>query len=380
MESWDKVRLFYTGDEFFQSLIADIRNATRSVTIECYIFSYDPLTAEILKELKLARERGCTIKIVVDGFGSYYSIPQLDQVCEEYGIELRVFHPFPYPLQIARNLFKKKATNRPFFMKRMNRRNHRKIAIIDEKRAYLGSFNFAQEHCAKYVGSQAWRDTGVYVEGSPVRWMVLSFQLTYLRTFMKGLLNWVDRWKMRTDLAHGPLRLNTTQKMRRELYQDLLRRISRSQSRIYVTTAYFLPKRSLLRALLKAARRGVDVQILTPGKSDVPAVKWAAFYIVRFLLRKRVQILEYQKSILHAKTMIIDNDTLVGSFNLNHRSILHDLEVEVVLNDPASLASMLKQWHTDLHHSRPISEKDLSAPSWIARIVYSIAFRLRYML
>lgn len=380
MESWSHVQIFYTGDDYFQSLLKDIREASRSVTIESYIFSVDPLTMEILRELRRARERGCTIKIVVDGFGSYYDIPHLDQICAEYGIELRVFHPFPYPLLIARNFFKKHAVHRPFLMKRMNRRNHRKICIIDERKAYLGSFNFTKEHCASFVGSQAWRDTGVCVEGESVHQLVLAFQLTYLRTLMKGLLNWVDRWRMRLDLSHGNLRLNTTPKMRRDLYKDLLRRISRSRSRLYITTAYFLPKRSLLRALLKAARRGVDVQILIPGKSDVPMVKWAAFYIVRFLLKKRVAILEYQKSILHAKTMIIDNEVFIGSFNLNHRSILHDLEVEVVLKDASSLQSMLKQWHTDLQHSKPVSEKDLAAPSWLARILYTIAFRLRYML
>nr|BFD63390.1 phospholipase D-like domain-containing protein [Bdellovibrio sp. HM001] len=380
MESWSQAQIFYTGDDYFHSLIQDIRQARRSVTIESYIFAEDKLTKTILAELKNARERGCTIKIVVDGFGSYTSIPFLDRYCTENGMDLRVFHPLPYPILWAHQFVLKYSMRGSLLFRRVNRRTHRKITIIDETRAYLGSLNFTEVHCASYVGNKAWRDTGVWVEGEPVKRLVLAFQISYLRTFMKGLLGWVGRWKLHEDPAREVLRLNTTQRLRRKLYRDLLRRLSQAQSRIYLTTAYFLPRRSLLRALMKAAHRGVDVQLLIPGKSDVPLVKWAAFYIVRFLLQRQVPIFEYQKSILHAKTMIIDNEAFIGSFNLNHRSILHDLEVEVILNDTQSVQSMLQQWKQDVSDSKAVSEKDFATPSWLTRLLYKIAFRLRYML
>lgn len=380
MESWSHIRIFHSGDEYYHNLVQDIRQAQRSVTIESYIFALDKLTETILEELARARERGCQIKLIVDGFGSYQHIPQLNKRCSERGIELRVFHPFPYPLLWARKLVSNFSSGTAFFLRHMNRRTHRKITIIDEKRVYLGSFNFTQDHCESLVGSKAWRDTGVSVEGPPVEQLVLAFQISYLRTYIKGLLNWVGRWKIKHDPYQNLLRLNTTQKMRRRIYKDLLKRISRAQSRIYLTTAYFLPKRPLLRVLLKAARRGVDVKLLIPGKSDVPMVKWAAFSIMRFLMQKRIPIYEYQKSILHAKTMIIDNEVFIGSYNLNHRSFLHDLEVEVILNDPASLQNMLLQWQIDIANAKVMSEKDFAAPSWFARIIYYIASRLRYML
>ncbi|WP_081111030.1 phosphatidylserine/phosphatidylglycerophosphate/cardiolipin synthase family protein [Bdellovibrio bacteriovorus] len=380
MESWSQVRIFHSGDEYYQSLLEDIRKAQRSITIESYIFALDKLTMPIIEELGKARARGCSVKIVVDGFGSYYYIPQLDRLCSQHGIEFRAFHPFPYPLLWARSLFAKYSLNGSFLMKHMNRRNHRKISIIDEKRAYLGSFNFVQDHCASIVGSRAWRDTGAWVEGDAIKYLVLAFQISYLRTYIKGLINWVGRWRVRVEPHEKILRLNTTQRTRRRLYRDLLHRIASANKRLYITTAYFLPKRSLLRALLKAARRGVDVKILIPGKSDVPVVKWAAFYIVKFLLQKRIPIYEYQKTILHAKTMILDDEAFIGSFNLNHRSLLHDLEVEVVLNDAESLHNMTQQWTTDLANAKLVSEKDLAARSWFARMIYNIAFRLRYLL
>ncbi|MGZ3773089.1 MAG: phospholipase D-like domain-containing protein [Bdellovibrio sp.] len=380
MESWSQVRIFHSGDEYFKSLIQDIRNAKKSITIESYIFAVDKLTENILNELAQALERGCSVKIVVDGFGSYYYIPQLDRLCRQKGIELRVFHPFPYPFLWFQSFFKKHTLKTTFLIKKVNRRTHRKITIIDETRAYLGSLNFTQDHSEELMGSRAWRDTGVYVEGPPVKRLVLAFQISYLQTYLKGLINWVGRWKLKAEPFEYLLRLNTTQRTRRRLYKNLLSRINHAQSRIYVTTAYFLPKRSLLRALLKASRRGVDVQVLIPGKSDVPMVKWAAFYIVRLLLQRRIPILEYQKTILHAKTMIIDNEVFIGSFNLNHRSILHDLEVEVVLQDNVSLENMLRQWKIDIGNSKLVSEKDFATPSFLSRLLYKIAFRLRYML
>lgn len=380
MESWSQVHIFHSGDEYFNSLLLDISKAEKSVTIESYIFAVDKLTLSILEELTKALHRGCAVKIVVDGFGSYYYIPQLNRMCSERGIEFRVFHPFPYPFLWFQNFFTKHALKTHFLIKKVNRRTHRKIAIIDEKRAYLGSLNFIQHHSETLMGNHAWRDTGVCVEGPPVKRLVLAFQISYLRTYLKGLINWVGRWRIKSEPFEDVLRLNTTQRTRRRLYKDLLYRFNHSRTRIYITTAYFLPKRSLLRALLKAARRGVDVQILIPGKSDVPMVKWAAFYIVRLLLQRRVTIREYQKSILHAKTMIIDDEAFIGSFNLNHRSMLHDLEVEVVLRDKESLNNMLQQWQLDVSNSKIVSEKDFAAPSLLARILYKIAFRLRYLL
>lgn len=380
MESWSQVRIFHSGDEYYASLLQDIRGAKKSITIESYIFAIDKLTTQIINALAEARDRGCSVQIVVDGFGSYYYILELDRLCVQRGLELRVFHPFPYPFLWVRELFAKYSLNGSFFFKSMNRRNHRKITIIDEKRAYLGSLNFIQDHCETLVGPRAWRDTGVFVEGPPLKSLVMAFQISYLRTQVKGLATWLTRWRKGGEPFQDVLRLNSTQKMRRRLYKNLLLRLSSAKSRIYITTAYFLPRRSLLRVLMKASRRGVEVQLLIPGKSDAPIVKWAAFYIVRLLLKKNIAIYEYQKSILHAKTMIIDDEVFIGSFNLNHRSILHDLEVEVVLRDPHSLQNMLRQWDADLKNSRAVNEKDFAPPYFFTRWLYKLAFRLRYML
>lgn len=376
MDSWSQVQIFNSGDAYFKSLLQDIREAKQSITLECYIFAMDELTTLVLEELCQAKARGVAVKLIIDGFGSYYNIPQISKYCSTHQLELRIFHPLPYPSTWFQHW--PHWPGKTWFA-RMNRRNHRKISLIDDKIAYLGSLNFIKIHCAEFVGNEAWRDTGVRLEGPPVKQLVIATQITYLRTIYRGILNWIGRWRVAAAPFNSPIQLNTTQKMRRFLYKGILRKISRAEHRVYITTAYFLPKRSVLKALIKAAERGVDVRILLPGKTDVPFVKWAAFFLVQFLLQMKIPIFEYQKSILHAKTMIIDDEVYVGSFNLNYRSLFHDLEVIARLNDTKSLQEMVNHWNEDLHNSRQISEKDFGS-SWIARLIYRIAFRLRYML
>ncbi|MNJ94680.1 Cardiolipin synthase [compost metagenome] len=374
MEKWSHVEIFYSGDEYYRSLIEAIRHAQKSITVETYIFDIDSFTETVLKELAEARVRGCDVKIVVDGFGTYAWIPQLRSFCQKHHIDLKVFQPLPSPLAWIFRYFWALSK----YFKRFNRRTHRKITIVDEKRAYLGSLNFTKHH----VGPQSWRDTGVCVEGPLVARLSIAFHITYLRTIHRGLLGLLARfqWNPSVDPATSLLRLNTTQRMRRRLYLDLLRRLNTAEKRIYITTAYFLPKRKILRALTRAAKRGVDVRILIPGKSDVPLVKWAAFNIIHLLQKKGVKLYEYKKSILHAKTMILDDTVFVGSFNLNHRSLIHDLEVEVILPGAKSCESMLKQWEIDLSHSQEMTVEDYTASTFLGRVFYKLAFRLRYML
>lgn len=380
MDSWSAVKLFHNGDAYFESLIEDIQNAKESITIESYIFDLDKLTENILNELSHAVKRGVSVKLILDGFGSYYSIPPVLRYCQQHGIELRVFHIMPYPSSWLHRLPAFETISKASWWRRMNRRNHRKVIIFDEKTAYLGSLNFAQVHCAKYVGNKAWRDTGVRVQGPAVRQLVIATQITYLRTIYKGFLSWVSRWRVPSSPLSSAVQLNTTQKMRKHLYRDMLRKISHAKNRVYITTAYFLPKRSLMRVLMLAKERGTDVRLLIPGKSDVPFSKWASFFLVRFLIQKGIPVFEYQKSILHAKTMIIDDEVYVGSFNLNYRSLFHDLEVIAHFKDQGTLDNMLTQWNEDCGNSLNIAENSLGASSWIFRVLSKIAFRLRYML
>ena len=135
----------------------------------------------------------------------------------------------------------------------------------------------------------------------------------------------------------------------------MLRKIITCRHRIWITNAYFVPDNFLLRRLKEAAGSGVDVRILLPRKSDIAYMPWASSTFYFNLLKAGVRIFEYLPSVLHAKTLVLDDWALIGSSNLNHRSLLHDLEVDVLLSDSEPINCLAKQFLLDLENASEIS-------------------------
>jgi cardiolipin synthase len=150
------------------------------------------------------------------------------------------------------------------------------------------------------------------------------------------------------------VRLNTRRALRRENYLDLLVRILGAKRRIWIENAYFVPDGALIRALKVAAESGVDVKIVVPAISDVFFIPWVTAAFNLGLLRAGVKVFEYNKGMMHAKTVLIDDWGLVGSSNLNHRSLFHDLEADLVLADESAC---LSQVTLDNWRSRPTLER-----------------------
>lgn len=361
-------------------MIADIQLAKTSVTVESYIFANDRLTAKILKALTEAAHRGCDVRLLVDGFGSYGQIRYLKDYCQKNRILFAVFHPIPYWLGLLFTFLQAFVTLSTRFLDLLNSRNHRKITVIDNQVAYLGSLNFVEDHCESLVGKKAWRDTGVRVEGPRAAIFSRIFSVSLLRTLSRDFVDWINRWKLRNTALIPGINLNTTKRMRKLWYKRLVRTILRAEKRVYITTAYFLPRRALAKALTIAKQRGVEVKILIPGQSDTQVVRWAGHELITYLTKKNIQVLEYQPTILHAKTMIIDDTAYIGSFNLNHRSLLHDLEVELEFQEPAVLKEMLNIWNEDISKSRILTLPDLKAKSLLKRLFFKLIFKMRYMM
>lgn len=382
IKKWEQIQIFHSGDEFFTELISCIRRAEKSITLEFYIFEIDELTDLLLTELQLAVLRGCDVKLLVDGVGSLFYLDALQKRCVREGVHFRTYHPLPSFLQWLARLPAELFSKTPGFFRRANRRNHRKTVVVDSKLALLGSFNMTRVHFEKLSGPNAWRDSAVKIQGDAIEGLVAAFEVawTFARKPPLAPANMhFLRGKIQTVLRHHELlRLNVNDKIRRHLYKDLCRRIIHAKTRVYVVTAYFLPKRAVLRALAKAAKRGVDVKIIIPGPSDVPIVKWAAYELPYKLQKEGVQLFEYQKRVLHAKYMVIDDWSSLGSFNLNHRSILHDLEVEAVMTDAESLSNITEQFAKDIQASTPLEAKYYEKTSlwfhWLAKTL----FKLRY--
>jgi cardiolipin synthase len=374
---WDTEEIFFDGDEYFNHLIKDIDRAQHYITVEMYIFNNDLLGKKITHHLINARLRGVKIQIIVDGVGSYGFFEKLHGQFLEKGIMVKMFNPLPF----YHPYYGKLSPLRKFQvfamrMWRLNRRNHRKIVTIDQKIMYTGSYNFTAEH-TRYHTDKPWKDMGMKVSGQHVKFAVLNFKKIWkLRDYyrykkqLKGVphLNW----------RHSPLQLNTTLFMKRFYYKSFLKRIQQSQNRIWLMTPYFIPKRRFIRALGRAAKRGVDVKILISLNTDVQFFRWLQYFYYAYLLKKGAKVYQYSNSVLHAKNYIIDDFMTIGSTNLNHRSFMHDLEVDLVVQDPSKQKEVLEHFQTSTISGKTITLEGLRLrPLW-DRILSRIFFIFKY--
>jgi cardiolipin synthase len=164
---------------------------------------------------------------------------------------------------------------------------------------------------------------------------------------------------------------------RRSIQRALRMTLARALERVTLTSPYFVPPGRLVRALVHARRRGVDVRILTAGRSDVPLVRLASQHLYGRLLRHGIRIFELERRTLHAKTATIDGVyATVGSFNLDHWSDRRNLEVTVGLLDPAATAELERQFELDLAGAREVELANWERRSWFERVLGWLAYQL----
>jgi cardiolipin synthase A/B len=371
---WAEETVYHAGEEFFGDLLDAISKARKSIELETYIYDRDRLGNRVAQALSSAAGRGVHVRLLIDGVGSAHWSWAHAAPLAANGVQVRFYHPLPWQHQGGFPLWKYLAPKRiALGLSKLNRRNHRKTCVIDGNTAFAGGMNIS----ARHLGPKAWRDTAVRVAGEGVREISDSFRHAWVHS--RGALS---TWRRRI----GPIfqsswvRTNNDRGERRSEYDGLLQRIIHSRSRVWITTPYFVPDRALFSALRSAAKSGSDVRLLLPYKSDVWGFKWAnhAFYLP--LLAAGARIYEYEASILHAKTLLIDDWAQVGSSNMNHRSLLHDLEVDIVLGTTESLHEMESRFLADLASSRQVELRTWRHRPWTERAFEQAALTLRHWL
>jgi len=368
--------IFFSGPDFFDAMLKDINQAQKSISLEVYIFALDELGKKIMHALIQCAQKGVRVRILVDGAGSPSWGGNLVSTLEKAGGETRIFHPFPWNLwQWSRSHVAVPSILKAIYLLlKINSRNHRKICLIDKKIAYLGSFNISTDHLAHQQNGKGWRDTGIRLANA---------NLVPLHHGFEALWNHLPiQEKLQNIFSHvspNPIiRLNNTRHRRRRLYKNLLKRLTSCTQRIWITNAYFVPDNFLLKKLIDAAYDGVDVRILLPRKSDVLFMPWASNAFYAKLLRAGVRIFEYQPTMLHSKTLILDNWMLVGSSNLNHRSLLHDLEVDINVRETTTKEILEQQFLSDLEQAKEIHLHHWHQRPWHQRIIGNLLLYAKY--
>ncbi|MCM2279724.1 MAG: phosphatidylserine/phosphatidylglycerophosphate/cardiolipin synthase family protein [Oligoflexia bacterium] len=385
LQAWREEIVFQDGDSYFADLLEGIAAARVSIDLESYIFQPDVLGTKVLDALAAAGARGVRVRLLVDGVGA----PSFDErkvaMLQYRGIQARVYHPLPWVwFRLSAFLH---------LLLRLNRRDHRKLCLIDSAIAWVGSMNISAEHLRSLKGEDAWRDTATRVQGPGIDELQRAFDRAWLRgagarrprgVERTGRAELLARWTparlRRPGSQSAWIRLNASRSARRRYFRDLLRRVSGAKRRVWITNAYFAPDLLLMRALRVAAWGGADVRVLVPRKSDVFFMPWITEAFYQQLLNAGVRVYEYLPSFLHAKTMLIDDWATVGSSNLNHRSMLHDLEIDLVLGQPASLRSLAENFENDLARSREVSRAEWRGLPLSHRAVAKFLLFFRYFI
>lgn len=350
---WSKVEYLETGDSYYLALLEDFRRAQTSILMESYIFHLDRVGRALLEELCAAQARGVNVFLRVDGIGSSTDLAEISAFCSNEKLKLEVFHPLPFaPVGTYHSVGFKKADSFLNRLRVMNRRSHRKLVIIDNRIGYTGGRNVKENQSEALEGDQAWHDLSLRLEGDGVAELVEAFHFrpVHKREFKDCLVNY-------------------SSKLRRDRNNWLARQIKDAQKRLWITTPYFAPTPRMLLELRKAAKDGVDIRIILTRKIDVLISKLAARGMYRYLLHWGIRVYEYQPKLLHRKMWVIDELALVGSANFNHRSLVHDLEIDVILREPSVVAEAVRLSREDQQDSRAISRTDMEKVNPLKRFV-----------
>jgi cardiolipin synthase len=350
----NKVSLLFDGPATMRDMMAAARAATTSINLETYIFDQDAIGIEFADVLIEKQRQGVTVNVMYDSVGTLV-VPQafFDRM-KAAGIHLLAFNPVNPAARSTKW--------------ELNNRDHRKLMVVDGKIAFTGGINISATYANSSLfrskqradtvdGSKVgWRDTHVRIEGPAVG----ALQWAFINNWVSqeaGELPPVDYFPQLAPVGDKMVRvLATGPDGGAEIYKSLLVAIAEAKKSIHITSAYFVPDQQTVDALAAAAKRGVDVKLVLPGKSDHDFVFHAGRAFYDPLLASGVRIFQLQVAILHAKTAVIDGAwSTIGSANIDYRSFIHNYELNVVVVDPAFGLDMESAFNEDLRDSREVT-------------------------
>jgi cardiolipin synthase len=359
------IEVLTNGDHFYEAELEAIRGAKRSINLEAYIFMKDGIGRRFVEALTERARAGVQVNVVIDAIGSFSTWNSTFKALREAGGRVCWYQPLRW-----------------YTLKRLNNRTHRELIVIDGEIGFIGGAGIADNWLAGVKGEPPWRDTFVRVTGD----MVLGLQCTFAENWLEAseeILMGSDYFPACTRMsqedesdgndeteAKGLVVVGSPSAGRssrsRILFQTLLASAKKS---IRINSPYFLPDRSVQRELIRAARRGVKVQVITPGKhSDHLLTRRASRRRYGSLLEGGVEIAEYAPAMIHVKALIVDEIwSVVGSTNFDNRSFGLNDEVNLAAQCGPLATRLCEDFERDLSQSqkitleewrrRPITEK-----------------------
>ena len=356
----NRVTLLKDGREAFPSMISAIEGASSTINLETYMLRSDRTGWRFGEILAEKSSEGVEVNIIYDSLGSLDCGEDFLQFLQSRGINILEYNPIaPW----------KKGW-------RWLRRNHRKILVVDGRVGFTGGINIADDYSDPSEGGKGWRDTHIKIEGPVVR----ELQRLFLSTWKKSAGE-RKYFPYLEESGDTPVQIVGSREIRnrKAIKKAYINAIKNAKQSIYLTNAYFIPDRGILRAIWNACKRGVEIVLILPGVSDVKVVQYASRSLYSRLLSQGVKIYEREGKVLHSKTAVIDGIwSTIGSYNMDHRSYLYDLEVNAIIYGREFGEKVKTVFMDDLKDCRKIELDKWKERQLKEKLIEKFCFRFRH--
>lgn len=362
----NRVEELVNGDRIFPAMLAAIRGAQRTVLFETFIYWSGEIGTEFAEALSERARAGVKVHVLLDWVGSTKVDRDLVHRMRDAGVEVRMFHPLRW-----------------YHLGHMNNRTHRKLLIVDGRIGFTGGVGIAPQWCGDAQDPDHWRDSHFRVEGPVVAHMQSVMLANWSKTTGR-VLHGAGYFPPLPPAGDMPAQMFASSPSDGSecMLMMMLLAITAAEHSIDIASAYFVPDDVALKSLCSAVERGVRVRVITPGKhTDQKTVRRASRGLWGQLLEAGVEMYEYQPTMFHCKTMIVDGCmTSVGSTNFDPRSFHLNDEANLNVYDAAFARRMTEIFEADLKHckrvtleawrGRPLSERVRErASAWLAPIL-----------
>lgn len=353
MRAGNRIVALVGGEEAYPAMLAAIRRARGTINLSSYIFDADGIGAEFVEHLLEAAGRGVEVRIIIDALGEKYSRKRPRTAFHNSAVRVERFLPLRHGAYV-------------------NLRNHRKLLIVDGREAFTGGMNIRSCHLqpfeppADFVCDVHFNVTG------PV---VADLQRTFLGDwyFVSGEKLDNPRFFPPVESAGNALACciaDGPDREFRKIEQIIKGALSCAKEQVYIMTPYFVPDREMISALITAALRGVDIRVVLPGYNNLPFVHWASRSMLWELLAYGIKVFYQPPPFVHTKLLLVDNIwSLVGSANLDPRSLRLNFELNLSVFDAELSATVGRHFERAYHHSREVTFQEIEG--------YSIPVKLR---
>jgi len=343
----NRAELLLNGDQIFPAMLTAIRRARATITFANFIFEDGAIAQEMTAALAERCRAGVRVHVLLDAVGSSQMPRRYRTELTEAGCRFAWFHSL-----------------NPFALKRINHRNHRRILVVDGRVGFTGGIGVGTDWTGDGREVGHWRQTDVRVEGPVVRLLQAAFAENWRDA--TGTLLGGDAYfppaERRGELAIQSVKSSPASGSA-EAYLLFLLAIDGARSSIYLTNPYFVPDSAMADALVRAAKRGVQVSVITAGATQGVLdrlVRRASHAHYARATKAGVKMYEYGPALLHAKTLVVDARWVsIGSANLDNRSFALNNELNVVFLDPGIATRLIAVFRQDLQFARPVKEDEL---------------------